>query len=161
MAQPFGVMSGARAKLGFLDPRTGKPVYIGIYTDVSYTYDIDVQPAYILGRYSAASLDNVAMNTVHVTCNGWRVVDHGPMAEGNFPRLDELAQAGYLSIAIEDRQSGKTIAIIEKVRPMSFSGGFSLRTLAQINMTYVGILLSDETAETNYEDATAMELPQD
>ena len=128
---------------------------------MSYNYSIDVQPIFLLGRYSAASLDNVSVDTVHISCSGWRVVNHGPMAEGHFPRLDQLAKAGYLSLQILDRQSDTTIASITSVRPASYSAGFTMRTLSTIDMSYVGILVSDETAKDNDEDALAMSLPQD
>jgi hypothetical protein len=157
----FGVMSGARAKLGFYDSNTKDTVFLGIYSSVSYNYSIDVQPVYILGSYSAASLDNVSMDTIHLSCSGWRVVNHGPMAEAKFPRLDQLANAGYLSMAIFDRQSDLCIANVTKVRPVGFSGGFTMRTLATVDMTYMGILLSDETAKDNDESPSSMRLPQD
>src|ERR1019366_955596 len=147
----FGVMSGARAKLGFWDSTTNSVKYIGIYSSVSYNYSIDVQPVYILGRFSAASIDNVSVDTIHMACSGWRVVNHGPMAEGMFPRLDSLAKAGYLSMAITDRQSDTIIANVTKVRPVNYSGGFTMRTLATVDMSYMGILLSDESAPDNDE----------
>lgn len=156
-----GVMSGARAKLGFWDSTSGQVRYVGIYSSVSYNYSLDQAPVYILGKYAAASIDTVAADVCHVSCSGWRIVNHGPMAEGRFPRLDQLANAGYLSLAITDRQSDTIIANISQLRPVGYSGGFSMRTLATVDMTYVGILVSDETAPDNDEGADAMSLPQD
>ena len=157
----FGVMSGARAKLGFYNSDTQSVTYIGIYSSVSYNYGIDVQACYLLGRYSAASLENVSVDTVHISASGYRIVNHGPMAEGHFPRLDQLAQAGYLSMVIVDRQSDTIVANITQVKPVNYSGGFTMRTLASIDMTYMGILVSDETAKDNDEAPSAMRLPTD
>lgn len=157
----FGVMSGARAKLGFYDRDTQSTIFVGIYNSVSYNYSIDAQGVWILGRYSAASIDNVSVDLVHISTSGWRVINHGPMAEGRFPRLDQLAKAGYLSMAIFDRQTDLPIANITQVRPLGYSSGFTMRTLSTVDMTYSGILISDETAKDNDEDASAMTLPTD
>jgi hypothetical protein len=157
----FGVMSGARAKLGFYDSDTNSTIFVGIYSSVSYNYSIDSQGVWIIGRYSAASIDNVSVDLVHVSTSGWRVVNHGPMAEGRFPRLDQLAKAGYLSMAVMDRQSDTIIANITQLRPLSYSSGFTMRTLSTVDMSYSGILISDETAKDNDEDPSAMRLPQD
>jgi len=156
-----GIMNGARAKVGFWDSTTSSIRFIGIYSSISYNYSLDQQGAFILGRYSAASIDTVAADLVHISASGFRVVNHGPMVEGHFPRLDQLAKAGYLSLAVMDRQSDTIVANITNVRPMSYSSGFTMRTLSTVDMTYVGILVSDESAPDNDEDATAMRLPQD
>lgn len=158
MASPPRVLSGARAKVGFLQGDTIN--YIGIYSDVSYTYAIDQQPVYILGRFSAASIDPVALEVVNISATGWRVLTHGPFAKsgGNFTQLQNLMTDGYLTFSIMDRQSEIEIARITQVRPASATGGFSMRQLANVTYSYVGILMSDESG-SNYEAANAMDLP--
>ena len=154
---PAKVLSGARAKLGFYD---GKQVnFVGIFSDVSYGVTYDVQPAWILGRYSAAELDTTAQEVVHITANGFRIVDHGWFADAQFPRLDQLMAANYMVLSILDRQTGTEIARIDKVRPVAATGGFSARQLSTSTHTYMGILISDETATDNTEAPSAMELP--
>lgn len=158
MAAPPRVLSGARAKVGFLQNDTVN--YIGIYSDVSYTTAIDQQAVYILGRFSAASIDPVALEVVNISATGWRVLDHGPFAKtgGNFTQLQNLMTDGYLTFSIMDRQSEKEIARITGVRPASATGGFSMRQLSNVTFSYVGLLLSDESGD-NYEAANAMDLP--
>jgi hypothetical protein len=154
---PAKVLSGARAKLGFYD---GNQVnYVGIFSDCSYGVTYDCQPAFILGRYSAAELDYTAMEVVHITANGFRIVDHGWWADANFPSLSQLMSANYMTMSILDRQTLKEIARIDQVRPVAATGGFSARQLSTSTHTYMGLLISDESQPDNVEAAGAMSLP--
>jgi hypothetical protein len=151
------VLSGARAKLGFYD---GNQVnYVGIFSDISYGVTYDVQPAFILGRYSAAALDYTAMEVVHITANGFRIVDHGWFQDAQFPSLSQLMTANYMTMSVLDRQTNKEIARIDFVRPVGATGGFSARQLATSTHSYMGILVSDESQPNNTESPGAMELP--
>lgn len=155
---PAKVLSGARAKLGFYDGNN--VTYIGIFSDVSYGVTYDVQPAYILGRYSAAELDYTAMEVVHITANGFRVVDHGWFKDAMFPSINQLMFANYLTMFCLDRQTNTEIARIDSVRPVAATGGFSARQLATSTHTYMGILVSDESNRENTESAgDPMSLP--
>ena len=120
---------------------------------------MDVQGAWILGRYTAAATEYVAQDLVHVNATGYRIVDHSWYNDARFPKLAELATAGYLTMNLQDRQSGADIGTISKLRPASASVGFSPRSLSAVTHTYVGIYYSDETAKDNFEDATATDLP--
>jgi len=151
------VLSGARAKLGFFD---GNQVnYVGIFSDCSYGVTYDVQPAWILGRYSAAELDYTAMEVVHVTANGYRIVDHGWFADAKFPSLNQLMNFGYLTLSVLDRQTNKEIARIDYVKPVGATGGFNARQLSTSTHTYMGLLVSDESQPDNTESPGAMSLP--
>jgi hypothetical protein len=151
------VLSGARAKLGFYD---GNQVnYVGIFSDVSYGVTYDVQPAWILGRYSAAELDYTAMEVVHITANGFRIVDHGWFNDAQFPSLSQLMSANYMTMSVLDRQTLKEIARIDSVRPVAATGGFSARQLSTSTHSYQGLLVSDESQPNNTESPGAMSLP--
>jgi hypothetical protein len=154
---PAKVLSGARAKLGFYD---GNQVhYVGIFSDCSYALTYDVQQAWILGRYSAAESDYTAQEPVHVSASGYRIVDHGWFKDAQFPNLASLMDADYMTLEVSDRQTGKMVARIDRVRPVGASGGFSARQLSTSTHTYVGLLISDESEPNNTESANAMELP--
>jgi hypothetical protein len=153
----FGVLHGARAKLGFYDGTNFNPV--GIFSDVSWSVAYDVQGAWILGRYTAAATEYVAQDLVHVNATGYRIVNHSWYSDAQFPKLYNLATAGYLTMQLEDRQSGATIGKISKLRPATASVGFSPRALSAVTHTYIGILYSDETALDNDEAVGAMTLP--
>ena len=154
---PALVLSGARAKLGVYD---GTSVdYIGIFSDCSYGVTYDVQPAWILGRYSAASLDYTAQEVVDVTAHGFRIVSHGWFADARFPTLADLMTANYMTLSVLDRQTNVEVARIDFVRPLGATGGFSARQLSTSRHTYQGILVSDESATDNTEAPGAMSLP--
>lgn len=152
------VVSGARATLGFVDPSNGQAKPVGIFNNVSYGLTYDAQPVYILGRYSPAEIDYTAQEPVNVTCSGWRVVDHGAHVEGKMPNLADLMNHEYLTLDVTDRQTGKSIARITGIRPTSYSTTISARNLEEVTVTFVGLLVNDEST-TNAEGAGAMELP--
>lgn len=152
-------MSGARARVLIVDPNTDQGRVVGLFTDVSYGLTFDAQPAYILGRYSPAEIDYTAQEPVQVTCSGWRVVGHGAHKDAAVPNLKDLLTHNYIDLAIEDRQTGRRIAIIRNVRPTGYSTSISARQLETITVTFVGILLDDEDT-TNTEADPITDLPQ-
>lgn len=151
------VMSGARAKLGFYDGNIVN--YVGLFSDISYGVTYDVQPAWILGRFSAASLDYTAMEVVHITANGFRIVDHGWFQDALFPSLNQLMEHNYMTMSVLDRATNKEVARIDYVRPVAATGGFTARQLSTSQHSYVGILVSDESKPDNNESPGAMSLP--
>lgn len=162
MAAPK-VMSGARAKVGFYDPTTGETKIVGLFSNVSYGVTYDVQPAYILGSFSAVEIDYTAVEIVTITCSGFRVVGHGWHKEGRLPRVQDLLLHEYLEMTVIDRQQEALggeprIAKIRNVRPTSASGGFAARQLSESTHTFVGLLVDDEDT-TNAEHPTAANLP--
>lgn len=161
MAAPK-VMSGARAKFGIVDPATGIARYVGIFNNVSYGLTYDAQPAYILGRFQPAEIDYTAQEPVNITCSGWRVIDHGPHADANVPLLGQLLTHEYLTLTIVDRQNPtRNIATFKQVRPTGYSTTISARNLEEVTVTFVGIIVDDETSDSKggNADATALDLP--
>lgn len=120
------------------------------------TYDI--QPAFILGRYTCASLDYTAVEPVQVNMSGYRVVDHGPHADGHLPKVQDLLNATYCQLVCVDRQTLKEVAVIRDMLIGGYSGGFAARQLSQLSMSGTGIVVADESSE-NYEAADAASLP--
>lgn len=156
---PPKVMSGARAKLGFLDPASGKATYVGIFNNVSFGLTYDAQPAYVLGRYSPADIDYTAQEPVNLTASGWRVFQHGAHVEGHVPNLKDLLTHEYLTLTIVDRQNPNVnLHTFRQVRPTGYSTTISARNLEEITVTFMGILVDDEST-TNAEDPSAMDLP--
>lgn len=163
MASPK-VMSGARAvvSLAGIDPATGQQFskIVGIWNNFSYSVNYDVQPVFILGRYSAAELNTVGVEPVSITAGGWRIVDHGPFADGKLTNLKDLLHQEYLVLDVVDRQSGSHIATIHGCLPTGFSSGLSARQLQESTNTYMGLLMDDEsTVNPITEDGTATDLP--
>lgn len=156
---PPKVMNGARAKVGFIDPKTNQTKYVGIFNNVSYGLTFDAQPAYILGRYSPAEIDYTAQEPVNITCSGWRVFEHGAHVEGQVPNLKDLLNHEYITITILDRQNPtKNLATFRNVRPTGYSTTISARNLEEVTVTFVGIFVDDEST-ANAEDPSSLDLP--
>lgn len=153
-----GVFSGPRAKVGLVNPSTGVAKYFGIFESCSWGQTYDIQPTYILGRWTAASLDYTAVEPVQVTCSGWRVVGHGPHTDGQLPFIQNLLTADYLQIVVTDRKTGATVATIVDVRPSGYSTGVAARQLSQLTVSYMGIRAETEEGE-NTESAGSTFLP--
>lgn len=152
------VMSGARAKVAIYDPVSGQAKVVGIWNSFSYSVSIDVSPCFVLGRYSAAELSTTAVEPVNITASGWRVVGHGPFAEGRIIPLDQMLTQEYLVLTVVDRQTGLTIATINGCLPTGFSSTLSARQLQDSSNTYQGLLMDDEST-INAEATSATNLP--
>lgn len=138
------VMSGARAKLQIYDPVKGT-ITLGIFANVSYAMSYDAQPVYILGRFSAASIDYTAQEVVQVTASGFRVYNEGAHKHASVPELGKLLESEYITLQIVDRVNpAKPIAVIRNVRPTGYSTSISARQLEEITVNFVGILVDDE-----------------
>lgn len=156
------VMSGARGKLGILDPATNSVRYVGLFKDVSYGMSFDAQPVFILGRYSAAEIEYTAQEPISITASGWRVYGHGAHVEASLPRLQDLLRHEYLVLQITDRQNEgpgqKPLATFRQVRPTGYSTSLNSRNLQEMTVTFMGILMDDESTE-NSEAVGSMDLP--
>lgn len=162
MAAPK-VMNGARAKMGIYDPSTGLTRIVGLFNNVTYNMTYEGQPAYILGRFSAAEYDYTSMDLITITASGFRVIDHGPYVDAAVPKLQDLLLSDYISLTIIDREreaqglDGR-IAIFKNVRPTGFNTTISARNLEEITVHFVALTMDDESA-TNAENQGSTDLP--
>ena len=141
--QPPKIVSGARCKVGFMNGDTVQ--YIGIYNTVQFSVRYDVTPAWILGRYSAATLEYTAAEVVTITATGYRIVDNGPHVAGQMPKLQDLLNGPTVVFSVLDRQTNKEIARIHPVLPAGFDTTITAKQLEEMTLTYVGIYHDDET----------------
>lgn len=148
------IMHGARAQV-IMNGRT-----VGIFTNVSYGAALDVQPAFILGRFSPAELAYTAAEPIGITASGWRVVGHGPYTAsgGNMPKIQDLLTAEDMTFALYDRQTDQLIMRVVGVRHAGFNTAVAPRALEEMTLNFVGLRFSDESAENN-EAAGASDLP--
>ena len=158
------VLAGARAKVAFIDPSTGLARIVGIFSSVDYGLNYTTEPAFILGRYSAAANDYTSQDIIRLTCSGYRIFNHGPFADAGLPPLQGLLTADYIQLALIDRQ-GELAGIADSrfakffsVRPTGFTTGANARSLQQMTFHYEALQLGDET-NTNAEGAGATILP--
>jgi|SRR5579859_1335288 len=150
-------MHGARALIQLISPGQTTAKNVGIWMSCSYSVAYDVNPVYILGRFSAAELVTTAIEPVNITCQGWRVVDHGPMVEAGFTNVSDLLNQGDIVLKVYDRQSKKYVANIKGCKPTGTSSGASAKNLMDMSNTYLGLLMDDESTvqeETGNDVAT-------
>lgn len=152
------IMHGARAKVFMVDPVLGQAVVVGIWNNFSYQVTYDVQPAFILGRFSAAELTTTGVEPVSITAQGWRVVNHGPFKTGRLTNIKDLLNQEYLLLQVYDRQTKQYVASIRGCLPTGTSSTVSAKQLQESTNTYLGLLLDDEDTENN-EAADAADLP--
>jgi len=155
---PPRVLHGARAVVRIAGAGANAGVPVGIFSSFSYGLSYDVQPVYILGRYSAAELGYTGMEPVRCTATGWRIVKNGPHVSAKMPRLQDLMFHEYIQIDVLDRQTGEVIAKIRDVRPETYASTITSRQLTELTHTFVGLLVDDEST-TNNESAGANDLP--
>ena len=154
MAAPK-VVHGARAivRIAGAGGNAGAPV--GIFSSFGYGLSFDVQPAFILGRFSAAELGYTGVEPVRCTAAGWRVVNNGPHVGPKFPRVQDLLFHEYIQIDVLDRQTDKVIAIIKDVRPETYASTIATKALTEVTHTFVGILMDDESVSNVEGGSTA------
>jgi hypothetical protein len=142
------ILTGARAQLMI----NGK--IIGLFTSCSYSLNYDVNPAFILGRYSAAELTYTGQDVVSVDANGFRVIaesgnNTGPHTIASVPKLQELMTAGEITLALSDRKTGKVFMQVTGVKPVGYSSSVSARGVVELGCRFMGRLIDTEEGSNN------------
>lgn len=145
-------MTGARAKV-----RVNGEV-VGLFDSCQYGATIGTEPVHILGRYSAAEISITSYEVVQVSCSGFRVIDQGVHVLPAAPTLDQLLAFETVQLEIEDRKSGKNIMIVKNCVPNNWGEGQQAKGTTRFNITYQGVVLSDESGDQD-ESAGATNLP--
>lgn len=134
-------MNGARAKV-----RVDGQI-VGIFDSCQYGANLGTEAIHILGRYSA---DEIAINSyeaVQVNCSGFRIVDQGMHVLPAAPKVQDLLNFQRIQLEIEDRQTKKNIGIIKDCVPQSWGEAQQAKGTTRINISYIGIQLSDEDGD--------------
>jgi hypothetical protein len=159
------VMSGPRAKVALYLPSTGLSQVVGIFSSIDYGLNYVTEPAFTLGRFSAAALDYVSQDIIGITCSGFRVLKHGPFVDAGIPALQDLLLSDYIQLSIIDRQSelqgagDARMAKFFSVRPTGFTTGANARSLQQMTFHYSSLSLGDESLPSGSEGPGATSLP--
>jgi hypothetical protein len=138
------VMHGARALV--LLNTADKSKAVGIFTQVSYNFQYDTTPVYILGRFSPAELVYTASEPVTISATGFRVLDEGPFDLG-MPVLNELLTAQDMTFSIYDRQTNKEIMTVTGVKFTGFGSNVSARGLQDMTFNFSGLVLKDNNTQ--------------
>jgi hypothetical protein len=131
-------LTGARARL-YINGNL-----IGVFTSASYEVNYGVSPIYILGRYNAAELVYTDMDTVTVSCSGFRVLNKGPYGSISIPKLQDLLNHQDFSLYLEDRQGHQQIMTVQNVRPLGYSTSTSARGVQDLSARFMGTVVNDE-----------------
>jgi hypothetical protein len=149
---------GGRGRIYITDPNDGSTKLVGIFNSASYGLTFDVQPVYILGRMGPAELVYTGQEAVSLQCSGFRVVGAGAHVAGRLPNTRDLLTSEYLTIVINDRQTGRDVATFHSVRAASYQTTLNARALEEISVSYTALLVDDEDTQLS-ERADANDLP--
>lgn len=145
-------MTGARAIVSV------DGVIVGLFDSAQYSVNVGTEDIFILGRYSAAEITPTSYEVVTLNCSGFRLVGNGGHILPKMPKLQDLLNLEYVSVSLEDRQSGENIMIVSDCVPVSYGTGYNAKATSRISVTYRGIKASDESGSQD-ESAGAVNLP--
>ena len=160
MANPKSkVVTGGRSVVSIDDGING-PIVIGIFDSASTSESISSEDIHLLGRYSPDEITLVSYNAVNVQCTGFIVYGAGVKKLGKFPTLNQLLGLGPITITIADREApnGAPLATIIGCLPDTNSNNYQSRATSKINITYKGIIMTDEDSVGDGESG-AVSLP--
>jgi hypothetical protein len=140
MAKPQ-LLSGARGKLKI---GTKALAYI---TDVSISYSVNVRPVHTFGALNARSVEPLQAGPVQVTIGrlipvnnaGGTPTDTSSIAEGIESVINYMLIADDITVTLEDRITGQTIASINNCRFAGSSKSMSASQLATERIQLMGI----------------------
>lgn len=146
---PAKVVHGARAQLIVGDINNSDARVVGVFNNVSLGLNYDVAPIYTLGNYAPQELVYTAQEAVNVEAAGFRVVDHGAQVDGKVPRLQDLINHEYISLAIQDRQTGRTLYKIRDVRPVGYNTSMAARDVESMTIRFTGRLIDEDNVSND------------
>ena len=107
---------------------------------------------------AVAEIAITSYEAVQVSCSGFRIVDQGVHVLPVAPKLQDLLLLERIQIEIEDRQTGKNIAIVKNCVATSWGEAQQAKGTTRFNISYMGEVLSDESGDQD-ESAGATSLP--
>lgn len=154
-------MTGARAIISVGNKE------IGFFSSCDWSYSIDVQPAYVLGRYSVAETTYTSAAPVTVRCAGFRAFDgtdkNGPhqlLSSGTsklVPTINDLLNAESVDIVIVDRQNpDKVYMKVINAKATGYSTSLRAREQQTISVEFMGMRVTTGSEnEENLSEAGA------
>lgn len=130
---------------------------VGLFESCTYGTNIGTEPIHLLGRFGPDEITPTSYEAVTINCSGFRVVDQGVHQLPKMPRLQDLLSLGPVTISIRDRQTGDLIMTAIGCIPNSYSSGVNARATSRIQITYIGLKVTDESGDQ--EEAGAVSLP--
>jgi len=145
------VMTGARAII-YIDS-----VAVGMFESCTYSSSMRTEPAYILGRFTAAQIVPTSMEVINLNCSGFRIFDEGVHVLPKVPKLQDLLNLQGVTISVTDR-SNPTLSLLTATDcfPISYSGGFQAQATSKISIVYQGIKIEDESGAQDEVGASSL-----
>ncbi len=137
------ILTGARAKVAIIDP-AGTPIFVGLFSQCSWSMKQGKDPAFVLGRFSPAEITPTSQEPVQMTLTGYRVIDSGPYKVANATMLKNLMSEQDFVIAIYDRQTKKYIFTAYGCRVQGWSSGVAAKGISDIRIEVIGMKGEDE-----------------
>jgi hypothetical protein len=130
---------------------------VGLFESCTYGANVGTEPIHILGRFGPTEITPTSYEAVSINCSGFRVVGQGAHILPKFPRLQDLLNLGPVTISIRDRQTGELIMTAIGCIPNSYSTGVNARATSRVQVSYIGLKVTDESGDQ--EEAGATDLP--
>lgn len=131
------VFSGARARFKI----NGIPV--GFAAGVSGSESIDYEPVDVLDLLEVKEFVPVAYRAT-LSAQVFRVIGKSLKQLGIFPQEGSILTSGDLDCAIEDRLTGKTMALFQQCKAQEHTFDVTARGIVSENITFVTIRMKDE-----------------
>lgn len=123
---------------------------VGIFESCTVANTTSTEAIHLLGRYTPAEIAITAKEAVNVTCAGFRVAGNGKTILPAVPKVQDLLNFEPFTIAIVDRQAGpggRPLETIIGCVPTSDNTNYNAKATSRVNITYVGIISSDEAGD--------------
>lgn len=130
---------------------------VGLFESCTYGANIGTEPIHLLGRFGPDEITPTSYEAVTINCAGFRVVDQGVHRLPKMPKLQDLINLGPVTLSIRDRQTGELIMAAIGCIPNSYNTGVNARATSRIQITYIGLKVTDEDGDQ--EEAGAVRLP--
>lgn len=121
---------------------------VGIFESCTVANTTSTEAIHLLGRFTPAEIAITAKEAVNVTCSGFRVAGNGKTILPAVPKVQDLLNFEPFTIAIVDRQSsGPNPIPLETIIgcvPTSDNTNYNAKATSRVNISYVGIISSDE-----------------
>ncbi len=118
---------------------------MGIFTRVSLGVNYEATPIFTLGRFNPQEILVTSQDAIRINASGWRIFDQTSSLGIGFPKLQDILNAPDTSFSLVDRVSGVAIATVIGVRLLSFDSTVAARSPTEVNVSFMGVSLSDET----------------
>lgn len=129
---------------------------IGIFDSCSTSRSYGSEVVHTLGKYGPQEVVYTSAEAVNVSCSGFRVVDTGvhTLGGGQVPTVGQLLSFEPFTISVIDRQSGKTVRVVEGCVPTTDNDNFNAKATSKVTINYTGTVTYDESGPQNEGDAT-------